>query len=70
MTDLKPGTRVLVNGGLLATLQSYDEAGGSAVYVVDLPGGGTDTHTARIANTIIEPLPILPVEIDKGEAKK
>lgn len=49
------GQRVLVNGGLVATIITYDEQ--ANVVVVEHPvGGSRNTITLHISNTTLEPL--------------
>lgn len=62
MSKFNVGDRVLVNNGTIATITSYDENTGLVSYVVNLSGGGTDTHTRHIIQTTLEVLPELPFD--------
>ena len=51
----KEGDSVLVNGGVVATILKYDTEANILVYETKLHGGATDTVTAHVSNTRIEP---------------
>lgn len=48
------GDRVLVNGGLVATIKVYDEVVNQLVYTTELPGGATNDTYGHISNTNLE----------------
>lgn len=56
MSKFQKGDQVLINGSLLATIQSYNEDNDRITYVSVPFGGGTDTTTAHISQTRVEPL--------------
>ena len=53
----KKGDKVLINGGIVATIVTYDADPDAniLVYETQLAGGATDTATAHVNNTRIEP---------------
>jgi hypothetical protein len=58
----KPGERVIVNGGLVATVESVNVEGDRVVYVSRPPGGGTNTHSEHLSQVHFESLePELPL---------
>jgi len=48
------GDKVVVNGGVLATIENYDVEADRVVFVTTPSGGGTDTTTAHISNTKLD----------------
>lgn len=71
MSKFQSGDKVLINGALVATIQTYSEANNIVTYASRPPGGGTDTTTAHISQTRIERLVTetvaVPVEDDAQE---
>lgn len=70
MAKFQKGDKVLVNGNLVATIQTYSEANNIVTYVSTPPGGGTDTATGHISQTRIEHLVservVVPVEEEEA----
>ena len=57
MAAFNVGDKVLINGGLVAEITTYDEPNNLIVYVTNSDGAGaTDTTTAHISLTRIQPL--------------
>lgn len=56
MAKFNTGDRVLINGNLVATIQTYDENNDRIAYVSVPPGGGTDTVYGHISQTRVEHL--------------
>lgn len=50
------GDRVLVNGGVVATILAYDEDANIVVWEHKPHGGGADRVTSHISNTRLEPV--------------
>lgn len=59
------GQRVLVNGGVVATIEFYDEALNVIRWVTETPSGQRDVTTAHVSQTRLERLdPEQPVEVE------
>jgi hypothetical protein len=56
MSKFERGEKVLVNRNVIAEVLRYDEETDNFVYVIRPLGGGTETVTAHISQTTIEPL--------------
>lgn len=54
MSKFNPGDKVVVNGGLIATIESYDESLNLLTYSHGVHGG-TNTVYAHISHTDIQP---------------
>lgn len=54
MSDFQPGDFVVVNGGLLAEIVTYNEDINLVVYKSIPSGGGYEIHTDHISQTRIE----------------
>jgi hypothetical protein len=62
MSDFKVGDKVLINGGVIATITVYNELADRVVWEAPLRGGATDTGSGHISNTNIEHLANQTVE--------
>lgn len=56
MAKFNAGDKVLINGALVATIQTYDEDNDRIAYVSVPPGGGTDTTYGHISQTRVQHL--------------
>lgn len=56
MPKFAKGERVVIDGSLIATIQTYDEANDRIAYVSVPPGGGTNTTYGHISQTRVERL--------------
>lgn len=65
MSDFQPGDFVVVNGGLLAEIVTYNEDINLVVYKSIPSGGGYEIHTDHISQTRIEP--VVPAEPEQPE---
>lgn len=54
MPKFNPGDKVLINGSLVATIQTYSEENDRIAYVSTPPGGGTDTTYGHISQTRVQ----------------
>ena len=54
MSKFQKGQQVIVNGGLIATIESYDESLNLLTYSPSVQGG-TNTVYAHISHTQLEP---------------
>lgn len=54
MSKFNPGDKVLINGALVAVIQTYSEENDRIAYVSTPPGGGTDTTYGHISQTRVQ----------------
>lgn len=57
MSKFNAGDRIIVNGNLVATIQSFDEENDRLVFVVTPAGGGSETVYGHISQHRLELLP-------------
>jgi len=75
MAKFAKGERVIIDGSLIATIQSYNEDSGIVAYVSVPPGGGTNTTYGHISQTrverlVVESAPEESVEVAPVEANE